>query len=300
MTDQGAAAGEQAPGASEQAQAASEQAPAASDLELPAWSLRRDDPRARSLPHSWPHRIDPEWAWGGSDGSGVRVAIVDSGIEASHELVGEVQRQVAVEKSPQGEWIVDEDPVGDVAGHGTACAGIVRSFAPNCELWSVRVLGPNSKGGAGALLRGLRWAVDEGCEVVNLSLSTSRAETAALLHEVADDAYFGSSVFIASAHNLDVRSYPWRFSSVVSVASHDGEDPYEFLYNPDPPVEFFARGMDMEVAWLGGTRIIAAGNSFATAHITGICALILAKHPRLAPFQLKTVLRETATNSQDR
>jgi subtilisin family serine protease len=247
---------------------------------------------------SWPHRIDREWAWGDSDGAGVRVAIVDSGVEGSHELVGGVQRAVAVEKTAEGDWQVADDEIGDVAGHGTACAGLVRSFAPKCDIWSVRVLGPNSKGGASALLTGLRWAVQQGCEVVNLSLSSSKRETAALLHEVADDAYFGSSVFIASAHNLDVRSYPWRFSSVVSVASHDGSDPFEFLYNPEPPVEFFARGIDLEVAWLGGTRIVAAGNSFATAHITGICALILAKHRHLTPFQLKTVLRETATNAE--
>jgi subtilisin family serine protease len=101
---------------------------------------------------------------------------------------------------------------------------------------------------------------------------------------------------VASAHNLDVVSYPWRFSSVISVASHDGEDPFEYHSNPQPPVELFARGIDVEVGWLGGAKIIAAGNSFATAHITGICALILAKHPELTPFQLKTVLRETASN----
>jgi subtilisin len=267
------------------------------DVELPAWSLRRDDPRAHTVAPSWPHPIDREWAWSGADGRGVRVAIVDSGIDSTHELVGAVQRAVAVEKGADGEVRVVEDSAGDLAGHGTACAGIVRSFAPNSELWSVRVLGAGSKGGAAALLAGLRWAVQEGCEVVNLSLSTPKRETAALLHEIADEAYFGGSVFVASAHNLDVRSYPWRFSSVVSVASHDGDDPFEFLYNPEPPVEFFARGMDIEVAWLDGSRIIAAGNSFATAHMTGICALILSKHPQLTPFQLKTVLRETANNT---
>lgn len=266
-------------------------------VDLPAWSLRRDDPRAHALPHAWPHRIDREWAWGGSDGAGVRVAIVDSGIDGDHELVGEIQRAVAVEKTEDGGSAVVDDETGDVAGHGTACAGIVRSFAPRSELWSVRVLGPGSKGGAAALLGGLRWAVEQECDVVNLSLSTAKRETAALLHEIADDAYFGSTVFVASAHNLDVRSYPWRFSSVISVASHDGEDPYEFLYNPEPPVEFFARGLDIEVAWLGGTRIVAAGNSFATAHMSGICTLIIGKHPQLTPFQLKTVLRETADNT---
>lgn len=282
------------PGVSEEAGTAE------ADVDLPAWSLRRDDPRAQRLVRSWPHRIDREWAWSGSDGTGVRVAIVDSGIDGEHELVGGLQRAVAVEKTDAGDWQVHDDDSGDLAGHGTACAGIVRSFAPECELWSVRVLGAGFKGGANALLTGLRWAVHQECEVVNLSLSTPKRETAALLHEIADKAYFGGSVFIASAHNLDVPSYPWRFSSVISVASHDGDDPYEFLYNPDPPVEFLARGMDMEVAWLGGSRIIAAGNSFATAHMTGICALILAKHPGLTPFQLKTVLRETATNMHGR
>lgn len=266
------------------------------DEELPAWSLRRDDHLAHSLPRDWPHQITREWAWGGSDGKGVAVAIVDSGIERGHELVGDVARAVAVEPGPGDEWTVVDDTVGDMAGHGTACGGIVRALAPGCELWSVRVLGAGAKGGAGRLLTGLRWAVEQGCPVVNLSLSTPKRETAALLHELADDAYFSRTVLIASAHNLNILSYPWRFASVVSVASHDGQDPFEVHYNPEPPVEFFARGLDVEVAWLGGTRLVAAGNSFATAHITGIAALILAKHPGLTPFQLKTVLHETATN----
>jgi subtilisin len=268
------------------------------DDELPAWSLRRDDPRTRGLPRAWPHRIDREWAWSGADGGGVRVAIVDSGIDGSHELVGGVQRSVAVERNAEGAPVIVEDEVGDVAGHGTACGGIIRSLAPECDLWSVRVLGPGSRGGASALLAGLRWAVEQGSEVVNLSLSTPKLETAARLHEVADEAYFRGTMFVASAHNLDVRSYPWRFSSVISVASHDGQDPFEVLYNPEPPVEFLARGIGIEVAWLGGTRIVAAGNSFATAYVTGLCALILSKHPGLAPFQLKTVLRELAANAQ--
>lgn len=267
------------------------------DDELPAWSLRRDDPRAGGLPRTWPHRIDRNWAWGGSDGAEVRVAIVDSGVDGAHELVGGVTRAMAVEVA-DGEARVVEDSAGDVAGHGTACAGIVRSMAPACELWSVRVLGPGSRGGATALLAGLRWAVAQRCEVVNLSLSTPRRETAALLHEIADEAYFAGSIIVAAAHNLDVRSYPWRFASVISVASHDGSDPFEFLYNPQPPVEILARGVDVEIAWLGGMRIIAAGNSFAAACVSGVCALILAKHPGLTPFQLKTVLRETATNME--
>jgi subtilisin family serine protease len=61
-------------------------------------------------------------------------------------------------------------------------------------------------------------------------------------------------------------------------------------------VEFFARGLNVEVAWLGGETITATGNSFATPHVAGLCALVLSKHPQLTPFQLKSVLHLTARN----
>ncbi|HET9718457.1 MAG TPA: S8 family serine peptidase [Solirubrobacteraceae bacterium] len=264
--------------------------------ELPAWSMRRDDPRAHSLKPGLPDGIDRDWAWAGSTGRGVSVAVVDSGVDPHHDLVQGVQRAVHVRFDPDGEPEVVEEGIGDRAGHGTACAGIVRSIAPDCELWDVCVLGPHARGNYAALVEGVAWAVEQGARVVNLSLSSSKARAAELLHAVADDAYFRSAVIVASAHNLEVRSYPWRFSSVVSVASHEGEDPLEFLFNPDPPVELFARGMNVEVAWTGGSRITAAGNSFATAHVSGVCALILAKHPELTPFQVKSVLYATASN----
>ena len=129
-----------------------------------------------------------------------------------------------------------------------------------------------------------------------MSLSTTKLKFASLLHELADTAYFRRTMLIASAHNMPVESYPWRFSSVISVGSHEQEDPYTYYYNPAPPVEFFARGVDVEVAWNGGGRLVCTGNSFATPHIAGMAALILSKHPELTPFQLKSVLYLTATN----
>jgi subtilisin family serine protease len=95
---------------------------------------------------------------------------------------------------------------------------------------------------------------------------------------------------------MPVESYPWRFSSVISVGSHEETDPLTFFYNPSPPVEFFARGVNVEVPWIGSATIRSSGNSFATPHMSGICALILAKHPELTPFQLKSVLYLIASN----
>jgi subtilisin len=264
--------------------------------ELPAWSLPAHAVEGISLSSDWPERVDREWAWGSSTGSNVRVCILDSGVENGHPLVGEVEGSVAVSIGEDGEPVVKEDSEGDLCGHGTACAGIVRSLAPDCRLYSARVLGAGYTGSGRVLLAGLRWAVEQGFEVVNMSLSTTKQDLAGLLHELADSAYFRRSVLVASAHNMPVDSYPWRFSSVISVGSHEGADPLQFFYNPLPPVEFFARGLDVEIAWLGGATIRASGNSFATPHIAGICALILGKHPELTPFHLKSVLHLTATN----
>jgi subtilisin family serine protease len=262
---------------------------------LPAWSLPADAVERIALPTDWPERVTPEWAMDGSTGEGVRVCIVDSGVEAGHPLVGDVNGAVAVSIDGD-ELTVAEDSAGDLCGHGTACAGIVRSLAPACELHSVRVLGAGYTGSGPALLEGLRWAVEQEFDVVNMSLSTTKRQFAGVLHELADNAYFRRTMLVASAHNMPVESYPWRFSSVISVGSHEEPDPRTFFYNPKPPVEFFARGVDVEVAWLGGGTIRSTGNSFATPHMTGLCALVLSKHPELTPFQLKSVLFLTATN----
>ena len=264
--------------------------------DLPAWSLPAHAVDPISIPISWPERVTPEWALSASTGEGVTVCILDSGVEADHPLVGPVDTAVSVNVSEDGETVVEEDREGDLCGHGTACAGIVRALAPACSLVSVRVLGAGYTGSGPVLLAGLRWAVEQGYDVINMSLSTTKRDFAATLHEIADTAYFRRTMLVASAHNMPVESYPWRFSSVLSVGSHESDDPLTYYYNPTPPVEFFARGLEVEVAWLGGGSLRCTGNSFATPHMSGICALILSKHRDLTPFQLKSLLYLTASN----
>jgi subtilisin len=263
---------------------------------LPAWSLPAEAVERIALPEEWPGEITRDWAWGGATGAGVRVCVLDSGVEAGHPMVGEVEQSVAISIEGDDVIVDDRDTAGDLCGHGTACAGIIRSLAPECELASVRVLGAGYTGSGAVLLEGLRWAIEQGYDVINMSLSTTKQKFAGLLHELADSAYFRRTMLVASAHNMPVESYPWRFSSVISVGSHEQEDPFAYYYNPAPPVEFFARGVDVEVAWTDGGRLVCTGNSFATPHIAGIAALVLSKHPELTPFQLKSVLYLTATN----
>ncbi len=242
----------------------------------PAWSLPAGTADSIALPVEWPSEVTRDWAWGDSTGQGVRVCILDSGVDTTHPLVGEVQRSVAVSIGADDEVVVEDDP--------------------DCELVSVRVLGAGFTGSGGVLLAGLRWAIEQGFDVINMSLSTTKKQFTGILHELTDTAYFRRTVLVASAHNMPVESYPWRFSSVISVGSHEEHDPFTFFYNPSPPVEFFARGVDVEVAWMGGARIRCTGNSFATPHMSGLCTLVLAKHPELTPFQLKSVLYLISTN----
>jgi subtilisin len=242
--------------------------------------------------------IDKEWAWGGATGAGVTVAVVDSGIDAGHPAVGTVDRAIALQWDPDAADVVsDEGPHDDLFGHGTACAGLIRQAAPDVSLWSVRVLGRRLTGKGLVFAAGLRWAIAQGAQVINLSLSTGRDDYFGLFHEIADEAAFAGVVLVCAANNLPARTYPAEFSSVVSVAAHDGHDPFSFDANPAPPADFGAPGIDVSVPWLSGGTITSTGNSFAAACMTGLAARLLSKHSQLTPYEVKTVLRAVASNA---
>jgi subtilisin family serine protease len=268
---------------------------------LPAWSEPFSGARRDALRHLPPFgALDRAWAIGGSDGSGVTVAIIDSGVERDHPAVGgKLARSVRVELAADPEddpVILDDEDGTDVVGHGTACAGIIHSIAPGADLVSVRVLGPDNRGKGIVFAAGLDWAIGQGAGVMNLSLSSKSDALFALFHDLADRAYFANALLVCAANNVPGNSYPSLFASVISVAAHDLADPAAWFYNPSPPVEFGAHGLDVNVAWRGGSRMTATGNSFAAPHIAGYAALIRSKHPEATPFEVKAILAATASS----
>jgi subtilisin family serine protease len=267
---------------------------------LPAWSEPFVGDRRERLERLVPIAgMDREAAFGGSDGTGVTVAIVDSGVERDHPAVGgKLIKSVRVEPGEEDPVVLDDTDAIDVVGHGTACAGIIHGLAPGADIISVRVLGPDNRGKGTIFAAGLEWAIQQGATVVNLSLSSKSEAMFAVFHEIADAAYFANVLLVSAANNVPGPSYPSLFSSVVSVASHDVADPWTWYYNPSPPVEFGAYGLDVEVAWNNGGRIVATGNSFAAPHITGLAALIRAKHPGATPFEVKTILATVANGAR--
>ncbi|HEX5039165.1 MAG TPA: S8 family serine peptidase [Candidatus Limnocylindria bacterium] len=265
--------------------------------ELPAWSEPFADPR-RELRRSLRIKgVTRDWAWGGATGAGVRVGIIDSGLENSHpRLNGRVVENVTVEMTDDGPVVVPDEAGEDMFGHGTACGAIILGLAPEVELVSIRVLGPDLRGKGTAFAAGLEWAIEQGLHVCNLSLSSKSESLYPVFHDLADRAYFRSIALVSAANNVPAPSYPSLFSSVFSVAAHGEPDPWRLYYNPAPPVEFGAWGVDVPIAWKDGGSTVATGNSFAAPHIAGLVALILSKHPGLTPFEVKAVLASVADN----
>ena len=270
-------------------------------MQSPAWSwgqksaedvIISDSPLLDVI--SWKDAFD------GSTGRGVKVCVIDSGIDNNHPAIaGAVKGWVEPILDGDGNTAYNLEHHEDLYGHGTACSGIIREIAPGVDLYSVRVLGQRLSGKAATFSAGLRWAIDNGMQVVNLSMGATVQEYFSVFHELADEAYFKRMILVTAANNMPIISYPSLYATAISVACYEGvsfSEPIEFYYNPLPPVEFGARGVDIRVAWRDGGYINATGNSFAAPHITGIVSLLLEKHPELTAFQVKTVLRSLAKN----
>jgi subtilisin family serine protease len=245
--------------------------------------------------------IRPEAIWSGRTGRGVRVAVVDSGIDTEHpDLKGKVKESVEA-VAEDGKIDFRPSTSGDQAGHGTACAGIIASVAPEAELYSVKVLGPKASGSGDMFLVGLDYAIKQKFKVINLSLGTTKRDFFAPLHELLDRAYQSGCIVVSAANNLPYPSYPSIFSSsVVSVVKRSGGDPFNFGYRYGQVIEVVAPGVEVTTTWPGGGYRQLTGNSFACPYIVGIIALIVEAYPNLTPFQIKSILFTIAQRNREK
>ena len=253
-----------------------------------------------AIPDLW-SAIREDTSWERCTGQGVRVAVVDSGIDTEHpDLTGKVRESVEA-VSEEGKINFHPSTSGDQAGHGTACAGIITSIAPNVDLYSVKVLGPNASGSGDMFLVGLDYAIKQKFQVINLSLGTTKRDYFGPLHDLLDRAYHAGCIVVAAANNLPYPSYPSIFSSsVVSVVKRAGGDPFNFGYRYGHVIELVAPGVEVKTTWPGGGYRQLTGNSFACPYIVGIIALLMEAYPNLTPFQVKTILYAIAKRNQEK
>ncbi|MEU9196050.1 type VII secretion-associated serine protease mycosin [Streptomyces hundungensis] len=262
-----------------------------------------------------------EQAWRTTKGAGVTVAVLDTGVDGSHpDLAGQVL--------PGNDLIGFGAGQGgrDWARHGTAMAGIVAGhghgtgnragvlgIAPEAKILPVRVIlestdparkqARETKGGA--LAAGIRWAADNGADVINLSLGDDSAsahpepgEDAAIQY-----ALLKGAVVVASAGNGgdqgDHISYPAAYPGVIAVAAVDKNGTHASFSTRRWYATVSAPGVDVVIADPDRKYYEGWGTSAASAFVSGAVALVRAAHPGLTPAQIKQLLEDTARNAPE-
>lgn len=231
-------------------------------------------------------------------GRGVKVAILDTGVETDHPALDGVIKsaQQIVTKGRSLNCEPAED--GDLVGHGTACAGIIHDLAPEAELHSLRVIGRDASGTLEQLIYGLKWAIEQDMDVINLSLGTVQKRMVNQMHDLVDTAYFKGQILVAAANNFSKVCYPAHFASLIAVDSHAFEDPLEFHFRLGRPVETSAKGIYVRAPSPGGKYRFFTGTSFACPHITGLVCRLKSELSGVTPFHIKTLLWHLRANPE--
>ncbi len=230
-----------------------------------------------------------------ANGEGVRVAILDSGVDRQrlrrkHPQMLPIEGALFREDRP--EPLPDNDQPS--SPHGTTVADVLLSLAPKVQLFSADVFGPMSSCDVRVVIRALRWAMDQWrVKLINLSLGVPEQRLAQVprrleLMRTIEEAYYRDVLVIAAAHNDHplTRSYPAMFAPpLLSVDKGEFADPLDFAYRLCEQIEFQAHGR----GYLGPFAAEPA-TSWAAPHLSGIAARLLSLRPALKPFEMKALL----------
>ncbi len=282
----------------------------------PGTALEAEDPRRSQL--WWFDVLGIETAWDTSQGDGVVIAVIDTGAQLDHpDLVG--QFALAADGSTGRDYVDDDTEPSDPNGHGTLVAGLagaaanngegVAGVAPGARILPVRVLDDEGRGRASTVDAGIRWAVDNGADVVNLSLEveeTPGGPDAVLTapNAAIEYAWERGVVVVAATGNsgAGAAGYP-EGSPVLLVGATDRDDELATFSDADRLDAVMAPGIDMVSTWCrpvdGGCDPespygIGDGTSFAAPIASGVVALLLGSG--LDHEQAVRVLRETAVD----
>jgi subtilisin len=250
-----------------------------------------------------PHQADAAIRDG--DGSGVRVAVIDSGIEADHPQLRKLRLCDSIGVVEENGRIEIRSGEGfDVYGHGTAVASIIHAVAPAAELGSFRVLDARNLSRTAIIQAGIYEAFSRGYHIVNCSFGCKGLPKFVMPHKRwIDEAYVRGVHVIAACNNIDPREPEWpaHFPSVIGVGIASREDINVghpgFVHLPGELVEFAADGENVEVAWSGHSTSVETGSSFAAPAVAGIVARLLSVAPGLPPAHILDLLPRIARPS---
>ena len=224
-------------------------------------------------------------AWALSSGAGITVAVVDTGVDATHP---DLQGQLL----PGYDFLNDDADPTDDNGHGTRMSGIVGAVcnngegvcgvAPDATILPVKALDAQGYGPYSAVASGITYAVDHGARVVNLSLVGTAPST--ILQAAVDYAVAHDVVVVSAAGNYgtDVPGYPAAANGSVAVAAINDADAHPGFSNYGAWISVSAPGVDVATTTAGGGYALSTGTSPAAAFGSGVFALLFAANPTMS------------------
>jgi thermitase len=248
-------------------------------------------------PNEWHEaKLGASTAWNVSTGSGVTVAILDSGIDSTHpDLAGQLV--------PGWNFYDNNSNTSDVYGHGTEVAGTVAAIGNNsigvagiafgAKLMPVRVTDTNGWASISALASGLTWAADHGAKVANMSFAVQSYST---ILSAAQYFINKGGVVMNSAGNTGTLDTTTASSALVSVSATDSTDTVTSWSSYGPYVDVSAPGAGIWTTTMGGGYSSVSGTSFSSPLTAGVAALMMAANPKLAPSQIVGMLESTAVD----
>ena len=235
-----------------------------------------------------------------STGAGVRVAVLDSGVNPVLPLLRGRDFDVFDCQVGEGGLVVRKLAPGlssDRNGHGGVVHSCVFAVAPDARADHFRILDEANRCDSTLLCYVLDHVIEAGYRVVNLSLGTRSEECVPWLVSIMKRAYERGVVVVASSSNVGNALYPSRFTYAVSVDAQLLALNTDLRFHPGSVIEFGGAGVEILVPG-DGRDIVATGSSYAAAHVSGLCARLLESHPEFSPLDVKMALRDHALRLQ--
>ncbi|MEU5595989.1 type VII secretion-associated serine protease mycosin [Streptomyces sp. NPDC020298] len=254
--------------------------------------------------------LDELWQ-GTNKGRGVRVAVIDTGVDDKNP-----QLRAVVDKADGRDFLTKGkggDPTDDQVGHGTKVAGIIAArprsgtgfvgLAPNATIIPIRQNDADQSGDSDTMAAAINYAVTQRADVINISQDTTKPLSAtSALAQAVRKAIGAGVVVVASAGNdgLDGKvknTYPAAFDGVLAVASSDRNNERATFSQAGTFVGVAAPGVDIVSTVPGGGQCTDNGTSFSAPFVAGVAALLKEKYPHWTPAQIITRIEQTAERS---
>jgi len=241
--------------------------------------------------------VNAPGAWNNSTGTGVKIAVLDTGISKKHPDLDVAGGVNLVGDKSNKKW--DDDN-----GHGTHVAGIIGAcnnsvgvvgVAYDCELYAVKVLGSSGGGQISDVIEGIEWAVANDMDIISMSIGTTAYSQA--FEEACDFAYSSDVLLVAAAGNSgdgdlttnDIE-YPAKFDSVIAVSAIDSNDIAPMWSADGAEVELAAPGVSIYSTFLNDGYATESGTSMSTPFVSGVAALVKSENLSLSSQEIRTLL----------